>query len=306
MRWRQSILGGCSTWWMPYWVYAALSVDSWSWNAKLVKDILTLYPVLMIELWTRKRDEGRRWEWYGGYEGIWQIWPISFLIGFKIPWISVLTWRIGRCTCHIGNGKLTCTQNSLKSQFLMLISPISSDLSVSSPQLSHHLRIQNWVIPLYLPMPQSLVDTKYSINPRLTVSHWQPVSHHLSFLRPCVYYTLNILTIMIYPMNRVSAPFVPPNWLPSDQLPPVQLPPDQLPPNQLPPDQLPSDQLPPDQPPPHWLPPDGQHQSTPPNSLNHSLQVHIQTNSIMSSKFAQQWPQSASPNFLGHSFQVQL
>jgi len=39
-----------------------------------------------------------------------------------------------------------------KSQFLMMISPISSDLSLSHAQLYHHLRTRDEVIPVYLSM----------------------------------------------------------------------------------------------------------------------------------------------------------
>jgi len=40
-----------------------------------------------------------------------------------------------------------------KSQFLMMISPISSDLSLSCAQLYHYLRTRSEVIPPYLSMP---------------------------------------------------------------------------------------------------------------------------------------------------------
>jgi len=53
------------------------------------------------------------------------------MIGFRRPRIGVITRRIGTRTCRIGDGKLTRTRNSLKSQFLMMVSPISSDLSLS-------------------------------------------------------------------------------------------------------------------------------------------------------------------------------
>jgi hypothetical protein len=58
------------------------------------------------------------------------------------PRISVITRRIVSHTSCIRDGKLTRTPNSLKSQFLMMISPISSHLSLSLPspkntKLSH-------------------------------------------------------------------------------------------------------------------------------------------------------------------------
>ena len=75
------------------------------------------------------------------------------MIGFRRPRIGVITRQIGNRTCRIGDGQLTRIRNSLKSQFLMMISPISSDLSLSCAQLYHHLRTRSYVIPLYLSMP---------------------------------------------------------------------------------------------------------------------------------------------------------
>jgi len=46
--------------------------------------------------------------------------------------------------------------------------------------------------------------------------------------------------------------------------------------------------------------------STRPISLNHSLQVYIQTRSITASKFARSQPPSASPNSLDYGLQVHL
>jgi len=85
---------------------------------------------------------------YGGYKRIREVRGTTCLIGFTRPGISVFTSRIGSSTCHIRNGQLTHTRNSLKSQFLMKISPISSPLSLclrspknnllSHPDLSLH------------------------------------------------------------------------------------------------------------------------------------------------------------------------
>jgi len=54
-----------------------------------------------------------------------------------------------------------------------------------------------------------------------------------------------------------------------------------------------------------WPPP-----STPPNLLDHSLQVHVQSRSITASEcisqFTQLWPPSASPDSLNHGLQVSL
>ena len=79
---------------------------------------------------------------YGGYEQIWEARGTTCLIGFRRPCISVFSSRIRSSTCRFRNGKSTHTRNSLKSQFLMMLSPISSHLSLSVPspmntKLSH-------------------------------------------------------------------------------------------------------------------------------------------------------------------------
>ena len=88
----------------------------------------------------KPRDGGWRWVQYGGYKWIWEIRGPTCLIGLGTPHIGVITHQIGTHTCCIGDGKLTCTRNSLKSQFLRTISPISSHLYLSRLQLYHHLR----------------------------------------------------------------------------------------------------------------------------------------------------------------------
>jgi len=68
--------------------------------------------------------------------------------------------------------------------------------------------------------------------------------------------------------------------------------------------------LPPELPPPDWPPPDWPPPSGPSISLNHGLQVHLQTHSITASKciykLARLQPPSASPNSLDQSHQVHL
>ena len=73
-------------------------------------------------------------------ERICEIRGTASLIGLGGPCIGEFTCRIGTFTCDNGDGTLTCTRNSLKSQFLMMISPVRSDLSLSCPQFYHHLR----------------------------------------------------------------------------------------------------------------------------------------------------------------------
>jgi len=112
----------------------------------------------------KEREVGWRWKRCGG------LWVDLRNQGYNLPdWvgsphIGVITHQIRNCTWCIGEGKLTCTGNSLKSQFLTMISPICSHLSLSCPQFYHHIRIQSLVIALYLSMPWSSVNTEYRIH----------------------------------------------------------------------------------------------------------------------------------------------
>jgi hypothetical protein len=65
------------------------------------------------------------------------------LMELGIPHINVIPHRIITRTLRIGAVKVTCTQNSLKSQFLIMISLTSSHLFLSRPQLYHHLKAQS-------------------------------------------------------------------------------------------------------------------------------------------------------------------
>jgi hypothetical protein len=62
------------------------------------------------------------------------------VVGFRRPGIGVISHRIGTCTYHIGHGVWTYKIYSLLCQGITMISPISSDPSVSWPSLYHHLR----------------------------------------------------------------------------------------------------------------------------------------------------------------------
>jgi len=182
---------------VPYSVYVVLCVNSWSWHGEIDSNDLTLCSAMMVELWTRKGEMGDEDENdVEDYERIWEIRGTTCLIGFRRPRIGVITRWIGTHTCSIEDGKSTGTRNSLKSQFLKMISPIPSHLSLSCPQLNCHLRTRSEVIALYLSMPWWWVNTEYRIHwvqhtpstpysayciiPRSTVSHSQPVSQLLA------------------------------------------------------------------------------------------------------------------------------
>ena len=125
----------------------------------------------------------------------------------------------------------------------MMISPISSDLSLSCAQLYHHLRTWSQVIHLYLSMPWSWLDTEYCIHQVQHHSRIDSLPHPSSFssLGGC-----RCTQLSTFPQLQVH------QWIES---------------------QLPS-RLPPNRP----LP------STPPISLDHSLQVHLQSRSITASQ----------------------
>ena len=126
---------------MLYSVYAALSVNSWWWHGEIERDDLTLCSCddgRVVD--EKERDGGWSWEQCGGYERIWEFRGLTCLSGLGTPCIGVITYHIGSCTSHIGDGKLTRTRISLKSHFLIMLFPISSVLSHSRLQLYHHLK----------------------------------------------------------------------------------------------------------------------------------------------------------------------
>jgi len=132
----------------------------WSWYQEIEKDDWALRSVMVVEWCTRKREGGWRLEWYGGNERILEIRGMTCLIGISRSHITAITHCIGSCTCSNRNGKLMCTQNSLKSQYHMIIGPISVHL-ISSTQPSP--MIISYDPPYYHSMPLSWVNHEYSI-----------------------------------------------------------------------------------------------------------------------------------------------
>jgi len=105
---------------------------------------------------------------------------MTWLTSFRIPLNVVLMHLVRSHTCLVRDGKLTHIGNSLQSLFVIMIPPISSDLSLSSTKLSHHKWTRSQVILSKISMQVRSVSNKCRINPRLTVFHFQPVSSHLS------------------------------------------------------------------------------------------------------------------------------
>ena len=154
------MMGGCCTRCMLHSVHAVLCVCLY-----LVYAVLSVCCTrcqLMITAWRDRegrlnfvfcddgwvvdekyRERGWRWEWSRGYEQIWEIRGTICLIGLGRTRTWYITRQIRTRTCLIGDGKLTSRRICPKSQFLMIFFPVSSHLSLSCPQLYHHLRTQS-------------------------------------------------------------------------------------------------------------------------------------------------------------------
>ena len=120
---------------------------------------------MIVELWMRNRE---MWDEdvnnVEDYKGIWEIRGRTCLGGLGWAHFGVDRLGIGSRTCSIGDRKWIYTWNCLISQFLMMLSPIPSCLSLSCSILYHHLRTRSWVIPVYFGMPWSRDNTEYSIH----------------------------------------------------------------------------------------------------------------------------------------------
>ena len=144
--WEDAALGTCCTRCILYSVYAVLGVYS------------THCP-LMIMTWREREgwlnflvcndgrvvdenqgDGGWRWELCGGYKQKCEIMGTTCLVLLGKPCIAVISCQIGTGICNISDGKLTRTQDSLESPFLILISSMSSDFSLSHHQHYHQLK----------------------------------------------------------------------------------------------------------------------------------------------------------------------
>jgi len=252
-------------------------------------------------------------------------------MGFRSPRIAGYTHQIGSSTCHIRPGKLSCTRNSLKSQFLMMISLICFHLSLSLPlpkntKLSHHLSMEwSWVNTEYsihrVQHTPSTAYSKQSIHQGLhtpstasSEARLPPApTQSLLSRRTILYSTLYIPMITCYQMNRVSAASPPPSLaiyrLRIDHLQVL------IQSRSMMASKCISEQA-------RWQPPSASLSYTisaskcistlawswPPRasrgSLSHDRQVHFQTQPITASKSAWSNPPTASPNPLDYSHQM--
>jgi len=118
-----------------------------------------------------------------------------------------------------GNGVSSCRCNSPKCQFLMMISPISFEHSLSCPQLYHHLRTGSVVIAVYFSMPwlQANIDySMYWVWQQLNADSRPPPASllfpifHLIPLGALLVTAIYIPSIKSYCIKRYSACIVPP------------------------------------------------------------------------------------------------
>ena len=202
------------------------------------------------------------------------------MIGLGTPRICVTTCQISTCNCCIADGILTPTQNSLKSQFLMMISPISSYPSLCCPQHYHHLKTRSLVIALYLSISWSSVITEYSIHQvqhtastAYTKYSIHQVQHTPStaYTEYCIHHLLHHPKIhwLLHPTSLWSR--CRPHCAQLSTFPQFRV--DQSAESQMP------WCLPPELPLRDWLPP-----NTPPLLPDHGLQVHLQTSPITATK----------------------
>jgi len=118
-------------------------------------------------------------------------WP-SPIWQIRVPILPELT----RITRSSQPNQASRTPNFSYPLVSSILLPSSSSISHSCPQLNHHRRTQSEVIPLYLSMTWSWVDTEYSIH---RVQH-PPKIVCLPFIH----------MITCWPLNVASASGVPP------------------------------------------------------------------------------------------------
>jgi len=159
---------GCMLYSVYAWTWCQLIIMAWRDREQWLHFVFCDDGSVVDE---KGRDGGWKWK---QCRGTWESRGTICLIELGRYRMGVIRCQVRTCTYLIRHGKSTCTWNSLKSQFFMMICPISSHLSLSRPQLYHHLRTPSDVIPLYHSMPWSGVNTMYSI---LRVQHTQSTAY---------------------------------------------------------------------------------------------------------------------------------
>jgi len=182
-----AVLSECCTQCMRYSVYTVLGVCYTQCTPYLASAVLgvqyTRFQLMIItcgnwERWHKivfsddgwivdkeASDGGSRWAQWGEYEWTWGIRHTTWRIRLRRHGIGNITWWIRLCICCIRDGNTTRTRYSVKFQTVMIISPISCHFTVPHPHHYRHLRLQSYVIALYLSIEISGVHTAYSKHP---------------------------------------------------------------------------------------------------------------------------------------------
>jgi len=271
MKGRQTMLGECCTQCMLYSVYALLGVNSWSWHGEMERDDLTFCSAIMVKLCKRKREMGEEdendVEDMSGYEKL----------GVRLAWSG---WEdLVSEYLHCGSGLIPAVSG--------MVNWLAHE-NLRSPSFS-------WWFP-----PYRLISLFLVLNSTIT---WEQEVKSSVSISPCHDQELTPSTAYtaycIIPRSTVSRSqpvshlFGRPWCTQFSTFPQLWV-------NRWIESQLPS-RLPLELPPPDGLPP-----STPLISLDHGLQVHLQTRSIATSKcispLAQLWP----PNSIDHGLRVPL
>jgi len=161
---------------MPYAMYVMLGDNSLSLHGEMVSDDL----ICFLRWWLKSGGESERlldmgeiimWSWDLGDCCmwvnlpflIWQVWPRIRQVGTSF-WglLTPLRHVIPQSgKSHLNQADRTPVFSYTRVRFILF--PSSSPISDSCTQLFHHCRTPSYVIPVYLSMPWSSVNTEYRI-----------------------------------------------------------------------------------------------------------------------------------------------
>jgi len=158
-----AVLGVCCTRCRLYSVYAVLCVDSWSWHGEIEMEDLTSCAEVIVELRTRQREMRAHGGNHPEKLGLKRIWCASQCT------IPNTAGTSPDPACDFSDTKSSQTNRPSRTRDLSYpvvpstLFPSSFSISLPRPQPNYHYRTQSYVIPRYLSMLWSWVDTEYSI-----------------------------------------------------------------------------------------------------------------------------------------------
>jgi len=144
-------------------VYARVGIYLFSWQWNIERDDQTWCSQVMLELRTRNWERGED----GGYHGE-KLGPTRTLCAtqFTIPNMTGTTSNLA--SYHTDSRCSAAKQANHTPDFLHPLVPSISfpslfSISLSPPQPYHSYRTHSWVIPLYISLPWSYINTEFSI-----------------------------------------------------------------------------------------------------------------------------------------------